>query len=179
MRILDIGCNGRKYKSGNPEDTVIGLDIQKFPDVDVLHDLEKAPLPFDDESFDMVYSKHSLEHVVNRVGLLDEIWRILKPNGIFECIVPHHSNPTGKSFEHTSFYGFDAFCGIVPEQKEKYIRGRFEIIERKIKLIRPFGFLEPFANRFPNFYEWRMPAFVPAVELHFKLRKVPNENTKT
>jgi hypothetical protein len=32
MKILDIGCDGKKYVSGDPEDVVVGLDIQKFPD---------------------------------------------------------------------------------------------------------------------------------------------------
>jgi len=27
MKILDIGCDGKKYVSGDPEDVVIGLDI--------------------------------------------------------------------------------------------------------------------------------------------------------
>jgi len=172
MKILDLGCNGKKYDSGNPEDIVIGLDIQQFPDVDVIHDMEESPLPFDDESFDMVYSGHSLEHVRNRLQLLDDVWRILKPGGTFEVIVPHHTNPIGKTVDHYGFFGMHAFDLFLPDKKEKYIRGRFDIVERKIKLVQPLGFLEPIANRFPDFYEWRLAAFMPAVEVHFKLKKV-------
>lgn len=172
MKILDIGCNGKKYKSDNPDDIVTGLDIQKFPDVDVVHDLEKAPMPFDDESFDIVYSNHNLEHISNRVQLMDEIWRILKPDGIFDVTVPHHSNPIGNRVEHQGYFSMQGFDSLVPEEKEKYIRGKFKVFERKIKLVRPFGFLESFANRFPDFYEWRMTSLIPAVEVHFKLRKL-------
>lgn len=171
MKILDIGCNGKKYKSEDPRDQVIGLDIQKFPGVDVIHDLEKAPLPFEDETFDMVYSSHNLEHVDNRVQLMDEIWRILKMGGIFRVIVPHHTNPVGKRLEHHGYFGMQSFESFVPDEKEKYIRGRFLVVERKIKLVKPFGFLEPIANRFPDFYEWRMSMLIPAVEISFKLKK--------
>ena len=171
MKILDIGCNGKKYK-GKDDDIVIGLDIQKFPEVDILHDLEKAPLPFEDESFDMVYSSHNLEHINNRVQLLDEIWRILKTGGIFKCIIPHHTNPVSARLEHNiKGFSLHAFESLVPEEKEKYIRGHFNIVKRKIKLVKPFGFLNEFAARFPDFYEWRMSRLVPAVEIYFTLKK--------
>jgi hypothetical protein len=55
---------------------------------------------------------------------------------------------------------------------ENYIRGKFEIIERKIKLVRPFGFLGRLVERFPDFYEWRLALFVPAIEVRFKLKKL-------
>jgi len=32
MKIIDIGCDGKKCVSGDPEGVVIGLDIQKSPD---------------------------------------------------------------------------------------------------------------------------------------------------
>lgn len=170
MKILDIGCDGKKYLS--PGDEVIGLDIQKFPDVDVVHDLEKPPMPFQDESFDVVHSSHNIEHVSNRIGLMDDIWRVLKPEGIFDVTVPHHSNPIGKRLEHHGYFSMQAFDSLVPDEKEKYIRGKFVVIERHIRLLAPFRFLEPLVDRFPDFYEWRLSTLVPAVEVHFKLKKV-------
>jgi len=48
-----------------------------------------APLPFDDKTFDMVVSIGVLEHVRdtnnNEIQSLNEIRRILKPQGIFVC----------------------------------------------------------------------------------------------
>jgi len=172
MKILDIGCDGKKYVSPNPEDVVVGLDIQQFPGVDVIFDLETAPMPFEDESFDMVHSSHNIEHINNRVQLMDQIWRILKPDGVFEVIVPHHSNPVGKRLEHHGYFSLQGFGSLVPEEKEKYIRGRFEIVERKIKLIQPFRFLEPLAVRFSDLYEWRLTWLFPAVEMKFRLKKL-------
>lgn len=45
-------------------------------------------LPFDDNSFDFVYSSHVLEHIEDRKLAISEIFRVLKPGGIFFCAVP-------------------------------------------------------------------------------------------
>lgn len=39
-------------------------------------------LPFEDDSFDVIYSKGVLCHVENKKGLLKECYRILKPGGV-------------------------------------------------------------------------------------------------
>lgn len=52
--------------------------------------LDPTKLPFADESFDAVASIGVLEHVRETGGTevdsLNEIWRILKPNGLFLCV---------------------------------------------------------------------------------------------
>ena len=58
MRALEIGP-GR-----NPVDkswTIV--DMVKRPWVDVIHDVRELPLPFEDNSFDLVYLSHILEHI--------------------------------------------------------------------------------------------------------------------
>lgn len=42
----------------------------------------------EDESFDFVYSSHTLEHVVDPVETLSNWWRILKPGGHLVVVVP-------------------------------------------------------------------------------------------
>lgn len=48
------------------------------------------PLPFNVEDFDLVYASHVLEHVpwFQTVDALKEVYRILKPGGVFEVWVP-------------------------------------------------------------------------------------------
>lgn len=167
MRILDLGCNNKKYK-GSPGDEVIGVDIQKSPQVDVIHDLEKMPLPFDDNSFDMVYMSHTLEHIPNLRPLMEDIWRILKPSGILRLILPHRSNPMSYGIGHYSYWSLNSFDSI--GKPESDIHG-FKLIDRNIKLITPFQFLEPLFNRMTKFYEWRLSAFIPASEIEFELVK--------
>jgi ubiquinone/menaquinone biosynthesis C-methylase UbiE len=45
-------------------------------------------LPFEDDTFDIVYSSHVLEHVTNEDEALREMKRVLKPNGILIIGMP-------------------------------------------------------------------------------------------
>lgn len=51
-------------------------------------------LPFSDESFDIVYSRHALEHVTDLKGTLLEIHRVLRPGGLFIFCVPARVDDT-------------------------------------------------------------------------------------
>lgn len=50
-----------------------------------------TPLPFGSAEFDLVYASHVLEHVpwFKTIDALKEVYRILKPGGIFEVWVPN------------------------------------------------------------------------------------------
>lgn len=84
---LDIGCGANK----NPG--FIGIDMLPLPGVDIIHDLEDTPWPLPDESIDMATASHVLEHINPHKGVfidvMNEIWRVLKPNAQFAFVVPH------------------------------------------------------------------------------------------
>lgn len=94
--ILDLGCGNRKYKPKNGE-KVIGVDINKDSQADVIWDLNRFPYPFKDESVDIVYMSHVLEHLDDPEQCIKEIYRILKKDGIFICKVPHYSSASAVS----------------------------------------------------------------------------------
>jgi len=54
-----------------------------------IHNLLK-PLPWNENSVDVIYSSHTLEHFTREEGilLLKECYRVLKPGGIIRVIVP-------------------------------------------------------------------------------------------
>jgi hypothetical protein len=54
---LDIGCGASKQKG------FVGMDIRPLPGVDVVHDLERFPWPFPDQSVSFAMSSHVLEHI--------------------------------------------------------------------------------------------------------------------
>ncbi|MFA6279089.1 MAG: class I SAM-dependent methyltransferase [Candidatus Paceibacterota bacterium] len=95
---LDVGCGGRKLVGST------GMDILALPSVDILHDFNKTPWPFADNSFDLVLLNHALEHATNVVDVMNEIHRVLKPSGRVVIQVPHfrsidaYSDPTHLHF---------------------------------------------------------------------------------
>lgn len=65
------------------------LNIFDGKDVDYIHNLAEK-LPFDNDSFDIIYASHVLEHVpwYMQKDIFKELFRILKVNGVLEVWVP-------------------------------------------------------------------------------------------
>jgi len=95
---LNLGC-GEEKKAG-----YINIDIRPLTKPDILHDLNKIPYPFLDNTFDIVEANHVLEHLNNVFLVMKEINRILKPGGRLILKVPHFS----RGFTHAEhFHSFD------------------------------------------------------------------------
>lgn len=111
-RILDIGCGGTKQQN-----FATGVDQETHPGVNVVCDLESG-LPFPDDYADQIYAVHFLEHVSELVGLMNDIHRVLKPDGVLHVIVPHHgcvnaiADPTHVRFFHPQTFKY--FCRQMP-----------------------------------------------------------------
>jgi len=52
--------------------------------VDILHDMDCYPWPFDDNQFDKVLGNSVLEHIAHLIRCFAEIPRILKSGGLFK-----------------------------------------------------------------------------------------------
>lgn len=126
--IINLGCGSKKLPGE------IGVDIFESPCVDIVTDLNVYPLPFEDNSIDIVRSSHCFEHLDNLVALMEDIHRLLRPGGLLELTVPHVSNieffrdPTHK---HSFTFGtMDYFVrGMKPID---YTHIEFDYIERKL-----------------------------------------------
>lgn len=83
IKKVNIGCGKRHDKSW------INIDFSSSsPDI-IQYDLNKG-IPFEDNSVDVVYNSHVLEHFSNKQGnfLLSECYRVLKKGGIIRVAVP-------------------------------------------------------------------------------------------
>jgi len=98
MKKLHLGC------WNNPLKQYINLDLLKLDWVDVVHNMEEFPYPFEDDTFDEIFSSHVFEHIQNLEWLMKEIYRISKKWAIIKIRVPHYANwwsftdPTHKRF---------------------------------------------------------------------------------
>ena len=80
--VLDLGCGAQKQYPGN-----FGVDLYRTPEVDVLADVSRG-LPFADASVDRVFLVHILEHLIDFLPLVDEVHRILRPDGVAFVLSP-------------------------------------------------------------------------------------------
>ena len=84
---LDIGCGENKNKG------FVGMDYRPLDVVDILWDVEEFPWPLPDNSVTMATASHLLEHINPHKGgfirFMDEVWRVLVPDGRFAIVVPH------------------------------------------------------------------------------------------
>ena len=85
LKRLNLGC-GADIKKG-----WINLDSANLPGVDIVHNIEKLPLPFKDEEFDEILCQDILEHI-EYISLLRELYRILKKGCKLKIRVPHFTS---------------------------------------------------------------------------------------
>lgn len=111
--LLDFGCGKKKQ---GPH--WIGMDKRKLPSVDIVHDLEKIPYPFKDESVLTTVASHVLEHLDPRltVAIFNEIWRITVPGGQFVIATPFAgSREYWKDPTHCNGFTEETFTYFDPE----------------------------------------------------------------
>ena len=95
MKMLEPGC-GRGEFLGNFRNLgldVYGVDIceeaKKFADFPLaICDVESERLPYEDDTFDILYSKSFVEHLHDPGKYLKEAYRVLKPGGLLLTLVP-------------------------------------------------------------------------------------------
>ena len=94
-KILDLGCGRGEFLKGFIKCGLVGYGIdqsaaaKKFcPEAEILVESIDETLPYNDNSFDYVYSKSVIEHFYYPEKLIKEIYRILKPGGLVITMTP-------------------------------------------------------------------------------------------
>lgn len=99
-RVLDLGCGygwytdfftriGADAVGVDGSEKMIAIAQERYPDLEfTLADIEK-PLPFGNESFDIVFSNQVLMDIENADFVISECERVLKSGGIFYFGIVH------------------------------------------------------------------------------------------
>lgn len=110
MPTLDLGCGG--HKRGD-----IGIDAEKWPNVDHVLRLGFDAIPYDSNHFDGATMIHAIEHIpftlwdheggrtYPMVQLLREVFRVLKPKALFHILTLEFPDPRCvEDPQHVSFW---------------------------------------------------------------------------
>ncbi len=142
--VLHFGSGSKKLQGSTT------VDILNLPNVDVVHDLNVYPWPFEDNSQDFIFGHNVFEHLKDIVSVMNEVHRILKPGGRVLITVPY-------------FRSVDAFSDLTHKQfftsqsMEHFIESgstasNYQYTKNKFKKI---GF----------WYGWPQPSSNPAVQM--------------
>ena len=114
---LDYGAGRGKLEQVNIQgivNKIVGVDIDDAvhdnPNIDEakLIDLHDLKIPYDDNTFDLIFSDNVFEHVEFPENVLREIYRVLKPSGIFIAKTPnkYHYMPIIARLTPLSFHKY-------------------------------------------------------------------------
>jgi predicted SAM-dependent methyltransferase len=185
LKKIDVGCGSRKRVG------FVGMDLIALPNVDIVHDMNLAPWPIDNDVVEEIIFDDVLEHSKDFLTILSEVYRVAKSGCVVKISVPHFSSdnmytdPT-----HTTFFSKRSFNYFDKSLKHKhgfYLNSvNFKILKaeihfaeyfipdtekRKFNLYKTLG-IQYLANKFPRFYEKILAWILPAAEIYFELKVV-------
>jgi len=157
-RHLDLGC-GSVPRNPYGRSQVFGVDIREgLGDGIASANLSVQAIPYPDTYFESVSAYDFFEHiprvVVDVAGLtsffpfvrlMDEIWRVLEPNGLLYAITPAY--PSYKAFVDPTHVNFiskkthEYFVGDSPMARMYGFSGRFKVV--RVQRVRPRLVYEP------------------------------------
>jgi SAM-dependent methyltransferase len=109
-RLLDFGCGRKPWKSLFDVEEYIGVDIEESGHnhhdsvIDVYYDGHH--IPFEDNSFDSVFSSETFEHLFNIDEILAELNRVLKPGGNMLVTIPFAWNEHEEPYDFARYTSF-------------------------------------------------------------------------
>ena len=153
-RVLDLGCGDGAFAAellgagcavtmADVAEEALRRARARAPGAEAVALAEGAPLPFDEDAFDVVWAGEVLEHVADVVGLLAEVRRVLRWGGRLLVTTPWHgrarSSPPTRHFDpradHLRFFsartlravladaGFADACGARARAARAALRG--------------------------------------------------------
>ncbi|MDH3327718.1 MAG: class I SAM-dependent methyltransferase [Desulfobulbaceae bacterium] len=150
MRVLDIACGAgygtellRKHGCevvGADNDSNVLKTARRIWSENCFIEADALKLPFDSASNDAVVSFETIEHVKPGQQFLSEMYRVLRPGGLFIC-----STPNIRYTAHPPFH------------INEYKPGEFyALVQQKFNSAELYGQYFKFSDRLGDFYRWHV-----------------------
>ena len=170
---LDIGC-GYKIKNPYNSSNLYGVDIHSNKE-NLIKNYKKANLildkiPFPDSFFSSVSAYDFIEHIPRQqfineemqypfINLMNEIYRVLKPNGLLFASTPVYPHPdTFVDPTHVNYITDSTHHYFISDKNNNILgmhygfKGSFK--EKKVLRIRPNLMEREYRNKFAMYFEW-------------------------
>jgi SAM-dependent methyltransferase len=125
-KTLDVGCGTKPYERFFKSTEYIGLEYDTGIDSDKKeadYYYDGKTFPFDDSEFDSVVTNQVLEHIFTPNDFLQEIYRVLKPNGKLLLTVPFVWDEHEQPYDYARYSSF----GL----KDLLNKNGFEILDHR------------------------------------------------
>jgi SAM-dependent methyltransferase len=129
-RGISLGC-GLVYQAPD----ILHVDCRPTPVVDVVVDLNCLPWNFPSSWAEVVYALDIIEHLNDRIGAINEIWRLLKPQGLTYIRMPDYRHAQAyRALDHQCYATLDSLDLWVRNTEYNrgygyYTRARFDKID--------------------------------------------------
>lgn len=138
---LNLGCGD------HIEEGYVNIDIAAECDLQL--DLEKAKLPFDNESVDRIYAGQVMEHINNFIPLMNECHRVLKKTG-------HLQGEAGKLIIEVPCYPAPE-CFSDPTHVRTFTQKSFEYFDKRSNLWKRHEYgIEPWSMISQKLQGWNL-----------------------
>lgn len=129
--VLDVGCAGWKLHRAKPTLAHHGCDLEEIPPPAgaTFHscNIDHDPLPWPDDSFDLVVAAHLIEHLQHPIEAFEEMVRVCKPGGHIYLEMP--SDLSGQvSIRNAGISGFYNFWDDPTHQRPWSPRSIFRLM---------------------------------------------------
>ena len=170
-----MGCTKKIRKN------IIRVDSNKRHNPNIVHNLNFFPYPFKVNSIDYIFLDNTLEHLDNVIKVMEELYRILKPEGKVKIIFPYfrsiwaYAASTHKHFFTTRVFNYYDHKSLI-YQKYDYTLVKFKIDKQcfnetlKNSVIR--SLIVKLANKWPWKYKHYLSHLYPLDDITFYLKKI-------
>ena len=121
-----------------PRPDAINMDKASLPGIDVVHNVENLPWPFESESFVEIQAYEIVIYIRDVMQFVDECWRVAKPNALLKIRYPLWDKEIGwidptiiRPFAKNSFDIFDPEANRGGKRYWWYTERKWKIVHRE------------------------------------------------